>query len=92
MSKVVTLTKTEYLIGHLQEDLNPLVEMILSNHKEGRNMSKDITNIRYEDIRINFTKIISDCYINVSDGIDSNLQIYGCLSRMIKYIIETSNI
>lgn len=44
-----------------------------------------------EDIRINFTKIISDCYINVSDGIDSNLQIYGCLSRMIKYIIETSS-
>jgi hypothetical protein len=55
MSEVVTLTKTEYLIGHLSEDLNPLIEMILSNHNEGRNMSKDITNIRYEDIRINFT-------------------------------------
>jgi replication factor C subunit 2/4 len=43
-----------------------------------------------EDIRINFIKIISDCYINVSDGIDSNLQLFGCLSRMIKYIDATS--
>lgn len=39
-----------------------------------------------EDIRINFIKIISECYINVSDGIDTNLQLYGCISRMIKYI------
>lgn len=43
-----------------------------------------------EDIRINFIKIISECYINVSDGIDTNLQLYGCLSRMIKYIIDTT--
>ena len=39
-----------------------------------------------EDIRINFIKIISDTYMNVADGIDSNLQLYGCISRMIKYI------
>ena len=43
-----------------------------------------------EDIRINFTKIISETYMIVSDGIDSNLQLYGCLSRMIKYIRDTS--
>jgi len=42
-----------------------------------------------EDIRINFIKIISDGYINVSDGIDSNLQLFGCLARMIKYIDST---
>ena len=44
-----------------------------------------------EDIRINFTKIISDCYINVSDGIDTTLQLYGCISRMIKYIYSTTS-
>ena len=53
-----------------------------------------LTNLRDinidEDIRINFIKIISDCYINVSDGIDTNLQLYGCISRMIKYIKSTS--
>jgi replication factor C subunit 2/4 len=42
-----------------------------------------------EDIRINFIKIISDAYINVSEGVDSNLQLYGCISRMIKYIQDT---
>ena len=55
MAEIVTLTKTEYLIGQLDEDPNPIIDMILSNYNEGRNMSKDITNIRYEDIRINFT-------------------------------------
>lgn len=43
-----------------------------------------------ENIKINFIKIISDCYINVSDGIDTQLQLYGCISRMIKYIISIS--
>lgn len=43
-----------------------------------------------EDIRNNFYKIISNCYIDVSDGVDSNLQLFGCLARMIKYIDETS--
>jgi replication factor C subunit 2/4 len=43
-----------------------------------------------EDIRINFTKIISESYINVSEGVDTNLQLYGCISRMIKYIKQTS--
>lgn len=43
-----------------------------------------------DDIRINFMKIISDCYINVSDGIDTNLQLYGCLSRMVRYIYDTT--
>jgi replication factor C subunit 2/4 len=42
-----------------------------------------------EDVRINFTKIISDCYIIVSDGIDTNLQLYACVARMIKYRYTT---
>lgn len=46
-----------------------------------------------EDIRMNFIKIISDSYIYISDGIDTNLQLYACLARMIKYIYssQTSN-
>ena len=43
-----------------------------------------------EDIRNKFYKIISNCYIDVSDGVDSNLQLFGCIARMIKYIDATS--
>ena len=39
-----------------------------------------------ENIRINYIKIISDIYLNINDGIDSNLQIYSCLSKLIKFI------
>ena len=39
-----------------------------------------------EDIRINFIKIISDCYIIVSEGIDTILQLYVCVAKMIEYI------
>jgi len=78
MGEIITLTKTEYLIGHLDEDPNPIIDMILSNYNEGRNMSKDITNIRYEDIRINFTpqiqriakKLCDDWYESFGDEIE----------------------
>ena len=43
-----------------------------------------------EDIRINFIKIISNTYIHICNGIDTNLQLYSCISRMIKYINDTS--
>ena len=43
-----------------------------------------------EDIRMNFIKIISNTYIHICNGIDTNLQLYSCISRMIKYINDTS--
>ena len=43
-----------------------------------------------EDIKINFIKIISDTYIIVSDGIDSSLQLYSCISKLINYIKKTN--
>jgi replication factor C subunit 2/4 len=43
-----------------------------------------------EDIRMNFIKIISITYIHICNGIDTNLQLYSCISRMIKYINDTS--
>jgi hypothetical protein len=55
MTEVVTLTKTEYLVGYLDEDIQPLVDMIMKNYHEGRNMANEVTHIRHEDIRINFT-------------------------------------
>jgi hypothetical protein len=55
MSKIITLYKKEYLVGYLEEDIQPLLEMILENYNSGRNMSKSTDDIRYEDIRISFT-------------------------------------
>lgn len=39
-----------------------------------------------ENIRINFIKILSDIYLIVTDGIDTNLQMYSCISKMINYM------
>ena len=39
-----------------------------------------------ENIRINFIKILSDTYLGVSEGTDTNLQMYSCISKMINYI------
>ena len=55
MSETVTLYKKEYLVGYLDEDIQPLLDMILDNYNQGRNMAKDSDDIRHEDIRINFT-------------------------------------
>lgn len=43
-----------------------------------------------EDIRINFIKIISQTYIYICNGIDTNLQLYSCISRLIKYIYNSN--
>ena len=41
-----------------------------------------------EHIKINFIKIISEYYIIISDGLETNLQLYACICSMIKYIIN----
>ncbi len=55
MAERVTLYKAEYLVGSLNEDLSELEAMILRNYNEGRNIAHWADDIRYEDIRINFT-------------------------------------
>jgi hypothetical protein len=55
MAEIVTLTKSEYLVGDLNEDLQPLIDMVMRNYNEGRNMAQDEEDIRAEDIRIDFT-------------------------------------
>jgi hypothetical protein len=55
MAERVTLYKAEYLVGSLNEDLSDLEAMILRNYNEGRNIAHWADDIRYEDIRINFT-------------------------------------
>lgn len=55
MADRVTLYKREYLVGFLNEDLSELEAMIMRNYNEGRNIAHWEDDIRYEDIRINFT-------------------------------------
>lgn len=55
MTEKILLTKTEYLVGSLNEDLQELSEMILRNYNEKRFMATDTDDIRWEDVRIDFT-------------------------------------
>ncbi len=55
MADRVTLYKAEYLVGSFNEDLSELEAMIMRNYNEGRNIAHWADDIRYEDIRINFT-------------------------------------
>ena len=36
-----------------------------------------------ESIRLKYINIISEYYTKVSDGLDTNLQLYSCISKMI---------
>lgn len=36
-----------------------------------------------DDVRMKYIEHISRSYINISDGLDSNLQLYGCLSNLV---------
>ena len=55
MTEKILLTKTEYLVGSLDEDLQELSAMILRNYNEKRFMATDTDDIRWEDVRIDFT-------------------------------------
>jgi replication factor C subunit 2/4 len=39
-----------------------------------------------EEIRINFNRILNESYVHICDGIDTNLQLYGCISRIILFM------
>lgn len=39
-----------------------------------------------EEIRINFNRILNESYVQICDGIDTNLQLYGCISRIILFM------
>jgi replication factor C subunit 2/4 len=39
-----------------------------------------------EDIRINFNRILNESYVQICDGVDTNLQLYGCISRIILFM------
>jgi replication factor C subunit 2/4 len=48
------------------------------------NINNTINNMKIEeDTRLRYIKHISKSYIFVSDGIDSSLQLYGCISDMV---------
>lgn len=78
----MNLLKAIKIINVLKSDgycLNDIVLCMINILKE---MNID------ENIRINFIKYLSDLYITISNGIDSNLQFYSCLSKMILFINE----
>ena len=39
-----------------------------------------------EEIKINFNRILNESYVQICDGIDTNLQLYGCISRIIMFM------
>jgi replication factor C subunit 2/4 len=39
-----------------------------------------------EEIRINFNRILNESYVQICDGVDTNLQLYGCISRIILFM------
>lgn len=77
MSEVVTLHKTEFLLGSLDEDLEELAAMVMKNYNKGYHMSKDETDIRYEDVRIDFSpqvqRIISRLCQEWKDAFDEEI-------------------
>jgi replication factor C subunit 2/4 len=36
-----------------------------------------------EEVRLEYIRTISESYIQVCDGVDSNLQLYGCIARLV---------
>ena len=77
MTEVVTLCKTEYLVGSLDEDLQELSNMIMRNYYNGNTMSQDETDIRYEDVRIDSTpqiqRIINNLCRTWKDAFDEEI-------------------
>lgn len=43
-----------------------------------------------DDVKIKFNEIISESNIIVADGLDTNLQLYDCIAKMVDYMIATS--
>lgn len=39
-----------------------------------------------ETLRINYIKIISDTYILINEGLDTNLQMHACFARLINFV------
>lgn len=43
-----------------------------------------------EDVKIKFIEIISEYCMVIADGLDTNLQLYACIAKMVKYMILTN--
>ena len=56
---VETLYKCEYITGHLETiDVQSIINMVLKQYRANKNMDKDVSSIRNEDIRIEFNSEI----------------------------------
>lgn len=74
-----------------QRNLNDAISIIKELKAEGYcgsdillNITNIINHVKIdEEMRLKYIKSISKSYIDVSDGIDTNLQIYSCLANMV---------
>jgi replication factor C subunit 2/4 len=72
-------------------DLRAAIKIIASLKAKGYCGSDIVLNILNvintvnidEQVRINYINQISRSYINISDGLDTNLQLYGCLANLV---------
>lgn len=71
------INKAIILINELKHDGYCTSDILLAMIEILKQVSID------EDIRIKYIDIISQYYNKVIDGLDTNLQLYGCLSKMI---------
>lgn len=72
-------------------DLKQAIDIIMSLKNRGYCNSDIILNLLNvinkvninEHVRMKYIEQISHSYINICDGIDSNLQLYGCLAKLV---------
>lgn len=88
----------EIIINLIQECVYKNIKKVLKNIEELKNKgycSNDIlltiiNILQYvkidEDIRINFNRILNESYVHICNGLDTNLQLYGCISRIILFM------
>ena len=90
--------RPEIIINLIQECVYKNIKKVISIIEELKNKgycSNDIiltiiNILQYvkidEEIKINFNRILNESYVQICDGIDTNLQLYGCISRIIMFM------
>lgn len=78
----------------LKMDIKKIVTKLLQLKKDGycnsdllQSLITILRNINInETIRLAYIRYLNECYININDGNDSNLQLFSCFSKIIKWL------
>lgn len=78
----------------LKMDIKKIVAKLLQLKKDGycnsdllQSLITILRNIDIDEmIRLTYIRYLSECYININDGNDSNLQLFSCFSKIIKWL------